>query len=248
MAESSTNADSKEQTEEHHEGGGETVSFKVVWKKQSYDITFNPDEKASKLKEHLQTLTGIPPAMMKLMYKGLIKDDRTLREQKVVSSCKMIAVGSTIDEVVEVQPPNPTELKQLMEESAAPKEALSEQKDHKKLIEKGKPDDILPGFKNRHEPLPPSLSGMINKYGTKVRLHFKMELEQLWLGTHERTEKIPLGSIHKVVSEPIKGHEEYHLMGVQLGPTEASLYWIYWVPAQYIEAIKEAVFGKWQFF
>ena len=33
---------------------------------------------------------------------------------------------------------------------AAPKEALSEQKDHKKLIEKGKPDDILPGFKNRH--------------------------------------------------------------------------------------------------
>ena len=34
------------------------------------------------------------------------------------------------------------------------------------------------------EPLPPSLSGMINKYGTKVRLHFKMELEQLWLGTH----------------------------------------------------------------
>lgn len=49
---------------------------------------------------------------------GLIKDDRTLREQKVVSSCKMIAVGSTIDEVVEVQPPNPTELKQLMEESA----------------------------------------------------------------------------------------------------------------------------------
>lgn len=40
--------------------GGETVSFKVVWKKQSYDITFNPDEKASKLKEHLQTLTGKP--------------------------------------------------------------------------------------------------------------------------------------------------------------------------------------------
>ena len=139
---------------------------------------------------------------------------------------------------------------------------------------------------SRKEPLPPSLSGMINKYGTKVRLHFKMELEQLWLGTHgekhlwslsfntllppfqtERTEKIPLGSIRRVVSEAIKGHEEYHIMvcsrqfilnsclaiscplqGVQLGPTEASLYWIYWVPAQYIEAIKEAVFGKWQFY
>lgn len=40
-----------------------------------------------------------------------------MKEQKVVNGCKMIAVGSTIDEVVEVQPPNPTELKQLMEES-----------------------------------------------------------------------------------------------------------------------------------
>ena len=28
----------------------------------------------------------------------------------------------------------------------------------------------------------------------------------------ERTEKIPLGSIKAVVSEPIKGHEEYHMM------------------------------------
>ena len=27
---------------------------------------------------------------------------------------------------------------------------MSEQKEHKKLIEKGKPDDVLPGFRNRH--------------------------------------------------------------------------------------------------
>ena len=31
--------------------------------------------------------------------------------------------------------------------------------------------------------------------------------------THtERTEKVPFGSIKKVVSEPIKGHEEYHIL------------------------------------
>ena len=28
----------------------------------------------------------------------------------------------------------------------------------------------------------------------------------------ERTDKIPMGSIKAVVSEPIEGHEEYHLM------------------------------------
>ena len=38
------------------------------------------------------------------------------------------------------------------------------------------------------------------------------------------------------------------LQAFQLGPTEASRYWVYWVPAQYVEAIKDAVLGNWQFF
>ena len=78
----------------------------------------------------------------------------------------------------------------------------------------------------------------------------------------ERTEKIPLASIRNVVSEAIKGDPDYHIMvgahtytcthththtqGLQLGPTEQSRYWIYWVPAQYVEAIKEIILGKWQ--
>ena len=35
---------------------------------------------------------------------------------------------------------------------------------------------------------------------------------------------------------------------LQTGPTELSRYWLYWVPAQYVEAIKDAILGKWQFF
>lgn len=34
----------------------------------------------------------------------------------------------------------------------------------------------------------------------------------------------------------------------QLGPTEASYYWVYWVPTQYVDAIKDTVLGKWQYF
>lgn len=40
----------------------------------------------------------------------------------------------------------------------------------------------------------------------------------------------------------------FFLQGLQLGPTEASRYWLYWVPAQYIDAIKDAILGKWQYF
>ena len=81
--------------------------------------------------------------------------------------------------------------------------------------------------------------------------------------------------------EPIPDHEEYHILALQLGPTEASRYYIYWLPgelffdihnqtskkkkkfgngvkiltifvfyfsAQYIDAIKDAVLGRWQLF
>ncbi len=61
---------------------------------------------------------------------------------------------------------------------------MSEAKEHKKIIEKGVPEDVPPGIKDRHDPLPAqSLSGMLNKYGNKVRLHFKKEADQLWIGT-----------------------------------------------------------------
>lgn len=53
---------------------------------------------------------------------------------------------------------------------------------------------------------------MLNKGGGKVRLTFKLELDQVWVGTKERTEKIPMNSIKGIVSEPIEGHEQYHVM------------------------------------
>lgn len=53
---------------------------------------------------------------------------------------------------------------------------------------------------------------MLNKNGGKLRLTFKLELDQLWIGTKDRTEKISMNSIKTIVSEPIEGHEEYHIM------------------------------------
>ena len=49
------------------------------------------------------------------------------------------------------------------------KEAWSEQKVHKKVLDRGKPEDAMPGLKNTKETLPTvPLSGMLNKSGGKV--------------------------------------------------------------------------------
>ena len=232
------------------EDGGEKVEFKVIFNKKKYDVSFPLDKDVAALKVHLQAIIDIPPAMMKVMIKGLAKDEMTLRSLGVNKSSKVMVIGSSLNDVLSVSAtPSAAQLKE--EEKAAKKAetSSSREKMHKKVLDKGKPDEALPGKKGVKEALPSvPLSGMLNKHGGKVRLTFKLELDQLWIGTKERTEKLGMSSIKSVVSEPIDDHDEYHIMALQLGPTEASRYWIYWVPAQYVEAIKEAILGKWQMF
>ncbi|KAF5908030.1 ubiquitin domain-containing protein UBFD1 isoform X1, partial [Clarias magur] len=173
----------------------------------------------------------LPPAMQKVMYKGLLPEDKTLREIKVTNGAKIMVVGSTINDVLAVNTPKEV-IQQEVKAEENKKEPLCRQKQHRKVLDKGKPEDIMPSIKGAKERLPTvPLSGMFNKSGGKVRLTFKLEQDQLWIGTKERTEKIPMGSIKNVVTEPIEGHEDYHMMAFQLGPTEASQYWVYWVPA-----------------
>jgi len=181
------------------------------------------------------------------MFKGLMKDDVSLRDHKLVNGSKVMVVGSKRTEIESISRLPSKSLKDSDKSKVTSnREPLCKQKQHKAVLDKyGKPEDALPGAKHQHEALPSvPLSGMYNKAGAKVRLTFKSELNQVWVGTKERTEKISLSSIKAVVSEPIQGQDHYHIMGLQLGPTEASCYWIYWVPAQYVESIKEMLRGN----
>ncbi|XP_077290753.1 ubiquitin domain-containing protein UBFD1-like [Arctopsyche grandis] len=228
----------------------ERVDFKVVFNKSKYDITFGWDKTIKELKLHLEDIIGVVQNAQKIMIKGMAKDEMTLRTAGIISGCKVMVVGSKMNDILAV-----TSVKQQFAAdekslgSTSTKEPLCEQKIHRKVLDKGVPPDAMPGILGTKEPLPPvPLSGMLNKHGGKVRLTFKLELDQVWVGTKERTEKLALTSIKGITSEPIKGHEQYHIMALQLGPTDASRYWIYWVPAQYLDAIKEAILDKWQLF
>ncbi|XP_077590671.1 ubiquitin domain-containing protein UBFD1 [Stigmatopora nigra] len=227
---------------------GEMVDLKIIWNKIKYDLRIPMESTGAKLKEKIHSLTGLPPAMQKVMYKGLVPEDKTLREMKVTSGAKIMVVGSTINDVLAVSTPKEV-VQQEAKADEDKKEPLCRQKQHRKVLDKGRPEDVMTAIKGTKERLPTvPLSGMYNKTGGKVRLTFKLEQDQLWIGTKERTEKVPMGSIKNVVSEPIEDHEGYYMMAFQLGPTEASQYWVYWVPTQFVDAIKDTVLGKWQYF
>jgi len=226
---------------------GDPIDIKVVWNKTKYDVAVTPEETVADLKAKMQALTQLPPSMQKIMFKGLCKDDKTMKDLKVTKGTKIMLVGSTLDDVISVSTtPSAKELKDGATGSITQnkKEPLSKQKPHNKVTEKGPPEDVIPGMLLVNEALPAQpLSGMLNKSGGKVRLTFKLESDEVWIGTKERTEKVPMSQIKSVVSEPISGHEQYHMLALQLGPTEASRYWIYWVPAQFIQAIKRTILG-----
>ncbi|CAH1155720.1 unnamed protein product [Phaedon cochleariae] len=226
----------------------ETIDMKVIYNKKKYDVSTKLNTTISDFKKQLQGLLGVPDSMQKLMYKGLLQDNQTISSSGIIKGSKIMLVGSTLNDVLAVSSVSKQDVVE-MEKASTSKEPLCKQKIHRKVLDKGIPEDAMPGIRNLKEGLPSTpLSGMLNKHGGKVRLTFKLESDQLWLGTKERTEKLPMGSIKSVMSEPIEDHEEYHILGLQLGPTEASRYWIYWVPAQFVDAIKDAVLGKWQYF
>jgi len=228
------------------------VDFKVIYNKKKYDVSLPLDTDIGSLKTHLQPIIEIPPAMMKVMIKGLAKDNDTLAQLGVNKGSKIMVVGSSLDDVYKVSTKPKNEPNKEAGASGGGEDGGASEsqktKQHKKVLEKGKPEDAMAGIKGANQPLPPTpIAGMLNKNGAKVRLTFKMGEDQVWIGTKDRTQKLPMNSIRNVLSEPIEGHEEYHIVALQLGATEASRYWIYWVPAQYVEGIKDAILGKWNF-
>ncbi|TPX62204.1 hypothetical protein SpCBS45565_g07074 [Spizellomyces sp. 'palustris'] len=190
--------------------------------------------------------------MQKLLFKGItleegvLKDDQTLAQAGVKDGVKIMLMASKVEDIVKIA--TAAAATPVVDATVSkPRIALSELTEHKKIVDKGKPDDAEPGIRGKRLPLPPGgLRALLNSRGAKTRLTFKPEVDQLWIGTNERTQKVNLGSIKNVTSESIKGHEEYHIVALQLGPTDKSNYFLYWVPAQFVESIKDAVLGPFQ--
>lgn len=222
------------------------ITFTVVYMKDKIEFTMSSSRTVQFLKNRLETKFGVQRAAQKLLCpKGMPKDEMSLKDWGLKTGAKVILMGSQTPDIVRVSLGEPaTKDSSVTETPSEPREPLSKLLPHSKVIEKGKPPDALTALKNVTCSLPfEPLTGMYNKKGGKVRLTFKLELDQLWIGTKERTEKINMSSIRNVISEPIADHEDYHIMALQLGPTEASRYWIYWVPAQYVAAIRKTILG-----
>ena len=228
------------------------MKIKVVHGKSAHELDLPPTTTIFDLKQSLEHLTQVPVATQKLLYKGqMFKDDsKPLDACGLSDGSKVILMGSTLGQIIQVNfpsPPSSTHGSDSGSNATAHVEEgghWSDMTEHRKVLKQGRPDDIVPALKGQHLPLPnplTQLTGLINKSGHKTRFTFRTDLDQVWIVTNEQTHKLMKGMIRGVTSQPIKSDPDYTILAVQLGPTEKSNYYVYWVPCQYVESLKRAL-------
>lgn len=95
----------------------------------------------------MKCVSGVPEKNQKLMFKGLLRDDQTLGTVGVTKGAKLMLVGSKPNDIIAVTSVSKQDIQEA-EKASSSKEPLCKQKIHRKVLDKGVPEDAMPGIKN----------------------------------------------------------------------------------------------------
>ena len=240
------------------------VTFKVVFAKQTFDISLPTSTTVDALQTQLEQLTQVrenyeithnnsynqvPVALQKLMFKGLLagpgKPDlgaKTLAEACLTNGARVMLVGTTTAGIIEAAASTAAAKTVAVAvagkaEGGVTSTPWAAMPVHKKVLDKGVPADAALAYRGA-DPLPSEPVAAFTKTGAKVRLAFKVAEQLLTLASKESTQQVPMGAVRRATSQPIPGHEEYHILCLQLGETAQSSTFYYWFPAQFTRAVK----------
>ncbi|CAF1247640.1 unnamed protein product [Rotaria magnacalcarata] len=230
------------------------IILNIRYKTQTFPIECDLYDTLKDLKEKIDKLTDVDPQVQKLVNKTItsVKHDdatTTLKDLNITDGQTLLLVGATRSDILSTTrgAVSSTDHKESTDDQVLThkKEPLCKQTKHEKVLKAGKPDNAQIGIRNKNDPLPQSIDGllmsMLNQSAKKARLTFKLELDELWINTAETTKKIPMTHIRNVVDEPIEGHDGYSIVGFQTGTTENSIIWIYWCPSQFVKSIRREI-------
>ena len=128
---------------------GPLLTFRVTHRKDLHHVTLPAAATVQQLHEKLEELTEIPVGLQKIMYKGGLKDKaKTLTEVGIKEGVKIMLMGSKPTAVKALADAGKAAalapmVEQLQAEAA--KVPLCEEKEHKRVLEKGKPADAEQG-------------------------------------------------------------------------------------------------------
>lgn len=225
-----------------------SITVKVKYGKENFDVTLPETSTILNLKQAIEAKTSLLPALQTLMTpKGQLKpqmDTLTLTGAGLADGAKLLLVGSQILDVLALAtPPAQNKGNDVVIEQ---KESLCEQTQHAKVLAGGPPEYLDPGDPSgAQNPIPtstnrePSLIAMNNK---KEKLRVVFRAGGAVVNTNASSFQIQPGSVREVQSEPIPSYPGYHLVTLLLRDSKTK-YHFYWVPAQYIQNLRNLLLG-----
>jgi len=222
--------------------------LKCVHGKVTHVLDIGPSDTVGFLKEKVAAITNVPAPNQKLTFRAKTLSDNDVvfleKFSKLTKKDKLILIGTPLADLA-MAVMKPADVKPPSDDPQPKEDPIQTQTKHKKILDKGLPPDAEVGNAMATEPLPEGgLKGIYNNMGNPVRLTFKFDNPaMICINGKERTEKYPTASVHDVTSEKIEGRGGYHIVQLKMGKDDKSVYNLYYVPAQYVEAIKASILG-----
>ena len=230
-----------------------SIELRIGFGKVQQTVSRGADTSIAQLKEEIAKETSVRVEHQKHVFKGqYLKDEQILGDIKgLKSGSKIMVIGVKEQDLKIARNTANTSINIASDFDAKPtQEPWRDQGKHKIILGKPKPDDTWPGIAGKQVPLADSqtqIPGLLNSQGTKVRLTFKSDIGQLWIGSATHTQKILYSSVSRIEAQEIGGEGEgkggYSIVRIQLGAAAANSYWLYYVPSQYVAAIKLRILG-----
>jgi hypothetical protein len=230
-----------------------SMTLHVKHGKSAYNVDISPSATVDELKIKLETLTGVDRSMQKLMFKGALNSGQTLAAAKVKNKSKLKLIGNSLDTILtavandEKQKSSAGTIVGFEEEVAQLKDGddgpWKDKQEHKRILAMGAPEGCGVGNKSLQLRLPATPLIGRGADGQPVRITFRNDMmpPQLWLQSAVRTKKIPLGSVKSIKVEDTDETGEYVIFALQLGATAQSRLFLYFIPKQFVQSLKEAI-------
>eukprot|EP01059_Diplonema_ambulator_P036589 TRINITY_DN9171_c0_g2_i5.p3 TRINITY_DN9171_c0_g2~~TRINITY_DN9171_c0_g2_i5.p3 ORF type:complete len:231 (+),score=80.83 TRINITY_DN9171_c0_g2_i5:987-1679(+) len=229
------------------------MKIKVKHGKVKVEVDVPDDGSVADLKKAVQEATQIPVGNQKLVLAGKQLNDNGagLSASGVTAKSVLMVTGSTDADALAagIKPIITTAPVQEQQETRAV--PMCEETQHAKVLASGplETSDFDPTL-TEQRPLPvdestrePFLRDLMNAAKQRVRMRVLSRDQVLVFASESDMRRFPFGNITKITTEPITDHPTYNILVLHLGDSAFSRFYIYWYPVQFVQNLKNIIFG-----
>eukprot|EP00754_Rhynchopus_humris_P042112 Rhum_TRINITY_DN25708_c0_g1::Rhum_TRINITY_DN25708_c0_g1_i1::g.182649::m.182649 len=234
------------------------MKVNVKFGKEKLAVEVADDGSVGDLKTAIAEKTNVPVDNQKVIKPGkqLTDNAASLASVGVKDGSMVMVTGTTSEEAKAASEKRATAEEAAVIEKEKNKKTLCEETQHAKVLEAGPPEGAEQegNLTLGQLPLPiddatrvPYLRDLLNGAKQRVRLRVVSKEQVLTIATESDMKKIPFYQIHSISAETITTHDgkykDYSILTLNLGDGGNSKLFLYFYPSQFVNNLKQILFG-----